>query len=167
MSRLSMVVAQTLMAGALLVVALSIVAQQAKPTGTQARPESIELTNNQTTGSFAVSPDVLAIAPPVLGLSFPRVVNPANTPFSIFVHFSYRTAKATGTSPEKILVGNASLYPADRPGGFRLRTSVAFEKLKRAKATDIRLVVEMKRIHPAQPWTRVEMTVAPPQWQGE
>ncbi len=167
MGRLSMVVAQTLTAGALLVVVLSAVAQQAKPTGTQARAESIELTKNQTTGSFAVSPDVLASAPPVLGLSFPRVVNPANTPFSIFVYFSYRTEEATGTSTEKALVGNASLYPADRPGGFRLRTSVAFAKLKAAKATDIRLVVEMKRIHPAQPWTQVEVTVAPPQWRGE
>jgi hypothetical protein len=167
MGRLSTVVAQTLSAGALFVVALSAVAQQAEPTGTQARPESIELTNKQTTGSFAVSPDVLASAPPVLGLSFPRIVNPANTPFSIFVHFSYRTAKATGTSPEKMLVGNASLYPADRPGGFRLRASAAFAKLKAAKATDIRLVVEMKRIHPAQPWTPVEVTVAPPQWRGE
>jgi hypothetical protein len=66
-----------------------------------------------------------------------------------------------------MLVGNASLYPADRPGGFRLRASAAFAKLKAAKATDLRLVVELKRIHPAQPWTQVEVTVAPPQWRDE
>src|SRR5215475_13417486 len=158
MGRLSIVVAQGLRAGALLFMALSTIAQQAEPTGTQARPESIELTNNQTTGSFAVSPDIVASAPPVVGLNFPRVVNPANTAFSIFVYFSYRTAEGMSASPEKVLVGNASLYPADRPGGFRLRATAAFATLKAVKATDIRLIVEMKRIHPAQPWTKVEVT---------
>lgn len=133
----------------------------------QVRPEPVELTNNQTTGSFAVSADTLASAPPVLALSFPRVVNPANTPFVIFAYLSYRPGEGKDTAPLRILLGNGSLYPADRPGGFRVRTSSAFGKLKAAKATDVRLVLEMKRLRTAEPWSQVEITVAPPEWRGE
>jgi len=133
----------------------------------QVRPEPVELTNNQTTGSFAVSPDTLRSAPPVLALSFPRVVNPANTPFVILAHLSYRGGEGKDTAPLRIPLGNGSLYPADRPGGLRLRTSAAFAKLKAAKATDVRLVLEIKRLRPAEPWSQVEITVAPPEWRSE
>jgi hypothetical protein len=132
----------------------------------QVQAESVELTNGRTEGSFAVSPDTLASSPPVLALSFPRVVNPANTPFVVFVYLTYRPGEAPDAAPRKILLGNGSLYPADRPGGFRLRASAAFAKLKAAKANDVRLVLEMKRLHPAEPWSQVEVTVAPPQWRS-
>jgi hypothetical protein len=133
----------------------------------QVQAESVELTNSQTQGSFAVSPDTLASSPPVLALSFTRVVNPANTPFVVFVYLTYRPGGAPRAAPRKILLGNGSLYPADRPGGFRLRTSGPFAKLKAAKATDVRLVLEMKRLHPAEPWSQVEVTVGPPRWRSE
>jgi hypothetical protein len=141
--------------------------QRVDPIVSQVRPEPVELTNSQTKGSFAVSPDTLVSAPPVLALSFTRVVNPANTPFVVFVYLSYRPAETEGTASRRILLGNGSLYPADRPGGFRLRASAAFAKLKAAKATDVRLMLEMKRLRPAEPWSQVEVTVAPPQWLSE
>jgi hypothetical protein len=141
--------------------------QGALLSASQARAEAVELTNNQTTGSFAVSADTLASAPPVVALGFPRVINPANTPFVISVYLSYRPGEGKGEAPLRILLGNGSLYPADRPGGFRLRTSAAFRKLKAAKARDVRLLLEMKRLRPAEPWSQVEITVRPPEWRGE
>jgi hypothetical protein len=156
-----------LLAGALLGGSARTEGQRVDPSVSQVRPQPVELSNGQTKGSFAVSPDTLASAPPVLALSFTRVVNPANTPFEVFVYFSYRPVETAGTAPRSILLGNGSLYPADRPGGFRLRASAAFAKLKAAKATDVRLVLEMRRLRPAEPWSRVEVTVAPPQWLSE
>jgi len=156
-----------LLAGALLLGSARTEGQRVDPSASQGRPQAVKLTNNQTEGSFAVSPDTLASAPPVLALSFTRVVNPANTPFEVFVYLSYRPVETAGTAPRRILLGNGSLYPADRPGGFRLRASAAFAKLKAAKATDVRLVLEMKRLRPAEPWSKVEVTVAPPQWLSE
>jgi hypothetical protein len=165
--RLETAVIGCLLAGALLSSAALCGGQQADPS--QVAP--VALTNSQPVVSFAVSPDTLVSTPPVVALSFPHVVNPANTAFSIFVYFSYRSSDSASekpnTPPEKVLVGNASLYPADRPGGFRLRASDAWAKLKAAKATEVRLVVEIKRIHPTKPWTQVELSVAPPEWQGE
>ncbi|MGC2530355.1 MAG: hypothetical protein WA639_21620 [Candidatus Acidiferrum sp.] len=137
------------------------------PSASQVRAEAVELTNNRTTGSFAVPADTLASAPPVVALVFPRVINPANTPFVICVYLSYRPGEGKVEAPLRILLGNGTLYPADRPGGFRLRTSAAFRKLKAAKARDVRLLLEMKRLRPTEPWSQVEITVRPPEWRGE
>lgn len=144
-----------------------VCAQGKRPESGQEQAASIELTNSHPKSSFAVSADVLARSPSVVALSFTRVVNPARTAFAIFVYLSYRPPEAVDAAPLKILVGNGSLYPADRPGGFLLRVSAAFGKLKAAKATDVRLVLEMRRIHPAEPWFQVEVTAAPPQWRSQ
>lgn len=141
--------------------------QGALPNTSQVGVEAVELTNNHTTDSFAVSANTIASAPPVVALGFPRVVNSANTPFVISVYLSYRPGEGRGEAPLRILLGNGSLYPADRPSGFRLRTSAAFRKLKAARATDVRLVLEMKRLRPAEPWSQVEITVRPPEWRDE
>jgi hypothetical protein len=162
-----MAVVRGLLAGALLFVGVWTEGQPADSDESQVQAEQVELTNSRPTASFTVSADTLVSSPPVLALSFPRVVNPANTPFAVFVYFSYRPGEKAGTALVRILLGNGSLYPADRPGGFRLRASAAFAKLKAAKATDVRLVVELERLHPAEPWTQVEVTVAAPQWRGE
>ena len=156
-----------LLAMALLFGAIRDKGQQANAGGGQAQTETVDLTNKHPEVSFAVSPDTLADSPHVLALSFTRVINPAGIPFVIFVYLSYRPAEKPGKAPIRILLGNGSLFPADRPGGFRLRTSNAFAKLKADKATDVRLVLEMKRLHPSQPWSQVEVTVASPQWRSE
>ena len=161
-------IVRRLLAGSLFLLGIvSTEARRVDPSARQGLPEQVMLTNRQTEGSFAVSPDTLASAPPVLALSFIRVVNPANTPFVVFVYLSYRPVETGSNAPRRILLGNGSLYPADRPGGLRLRASAAFAKLKTARATDVRLVLEMKRLRPAEPWSEVEVTVAPPQWRSE
>ena len=142
-------------------------AHSERPESRQEQAGPVKLTDSHPGASFEVSADVLGSSPTVVALSFTRVVNPARTAFAIFVYLSYRPAEAADAAPLRILLGNGTLYPVDRPGGFRLRVSAAFGKLKAAKATDVRLVLEMKRIHPAEPWSHVEVTAAPPQWRSE
>jgi hypothetical protein len=130
---------------------------------------SIILTNDRPVGSFSVAAETLASAPPILSLSIPKVMNPDKTPVEILVYFA-RSEKGS-TQLEKVPISNFSLYPADHPAGFLMRASGAFHKLAAtgpASATsEVRLVLEMKRIQEAKPWTRIAITVAPPQWRSE
>jgi hypothetical protein len=135
------------------------------------KPTPVTLTNDRPTGYFPLDPETLASAPPVLALRITRVVNPGETPFQIFVYLSCQqgAGEKGRTEPEKILMGNFGLYPADSSAGFRLRASNAFRKLKAASSnpTDVRLLLEMKRIHETRPWTPVAVVVAPPAWQTD
>lgn len=130
----------------------------------------IMLTNDRPTASFAIEPETLASAPAVLALSITKVVNPAKIPFGIFVYLSPAGEKGCPKS-EKILVGNFSLYPPDHPAGFLLRASNAFRKLEaegpRSRSSEVRLLLEMKRVRETKPWTPVEVTVAPPEWRSD
>jgi hypothetical protein len=83
----------------------------------------------------------------------------------LFVYLSYQATSGF----QKILVGNVGFYPPDRPAGFLLRSSRAFAELKRSttKPSDVRLSLEIKRLHESKPWTQVEITVAPPEWKSE
>jgi hypothetical protein len=143
-----------------------------KQEGTAPKPKTLApltLTSEHPAGSFALDPKTIASAPPVLAIALTKVVNPGQVPFQVFVYLSYRS-KAERSEPEKILVGNFSLYPADRPAGFVLRSSTGFSKLKAtgAESTGVQLVLEMERIHKGKPWsTPVEVTVAPPEWREE
>lgn len=156
-----------LLAGALLFGAIFVVVQETSRAQNQVPEAQAALTNSRPETSFAVSPETVASSPPMLALSFSRVVNPAQTALQIFVYLSYVSAEKRESPPLRIPLGNVTLYPADRPGGFVVRASGALGKLRAAKATDVRLVLEMKRIHPAEPWSQVEVTVAPPQWRTE
>jgi len=135
------------------------------------QPTRVTLTNDRPTGYFPLDPETLASVPPVLAVTITKVVNPGETPFQVFVYLSCQpaTGEKGRTEPQKILIGNFGLYPADRPASFLLRASPAFRKLKATspKPTDVRLVLEMKRIHETKPWTSIEVTVAPPEWQSE
>ncbi len=96
-------------------------------------------------------------------------MNPDKTPVEIFVYLA--RAGSGSTQPEKAPIGNFSLYPADHPAGFLMRASGAFHKLAAAgpasATSEVRLVLEMKRIDEAKPWTKIAITVAPPQWRSE
>jgi hypothetical protein len=135
----------------------------------QEHPAGVTLTNERPTGSFTISPGTLESAPPILKLTISQVVNPDKLPFQVFVYFSFEshTGGSAGKHQDRILVGNFGLYPPDHPATFSLRASRAFSKLKTMTSNpgNVHLVLEMKRIHEASPWTTVEVTVAPPEWQ--
>jgi len=159
--------AHVCLVAALLYAGLCGAGQRTEYTHGQEEAAQVVLTNSHPEVSFDISPDVVTTSPPVLALSFPRVVNPSNTAFQIFVYFSYRPAQKGSGAPLRILIGNGSLYPADHPGGLVLRASNAFSALRADRATDVRLVLEMQPLHRALPWPPVEVTVAAPQWRQE
>lgn len=142
--------------------------QDRNPRGDPEGPTAITLSNVHPTGEFPVDPQTVAAAPAVLALKVTNVVNPAGTAFQLFVSLTYQPA-VSPSATKKIPVGNVGFYPPDRPAGFLLRSSRAFGELKHsgARPDNVRLSLEIKRLHESKPWTPVEITVAPPEWKSE
>ena len=140
-----------------------------RPAPTQSAIEHVVLTAEHPEGSFAVAPEVLASPPALLALTMIRVVNPANTPVEFQIYLACRPGSKPGAAPVKIPLGTVALYPPDRAAAFRLRASTAFRRLRTAMSepADVRLVVEMKRIHEEIPWSPIKVTLAPPKWESE
>ena len=128
---------------------------------TVANPEQVvTLTPEHPAASFPINRETLAGSPPILRLPVTEVVNPARTPIGIYVYLC-----PARKSAEKLLVGNFALFPPDHPGAFLMGASKAWADLRsRGYPGDVGLRVELKRIHPEKPWTRLKITVAPPQW---
>ncbi len=129
---------------------------------------SATLTSDHPAESFAIPPETLRNAPPVVVIQVTKVANPGGTPFQIFVYLSYRSTPGQKQA-EEIPIGNVGLFPANRPAGFLLRASSAFEQLKAtaSSTTDVCVFVELKPLHKTDRLTSVEVTVAPPQWKAE
>jgi hypothetical protein len=135
-----------------------------------AEPAPVTLTNDHPSGFFPIDPKTVAESPAILALRITKVVNPERTGIGFSVYLSF--APVVGSEPEeeheKILIGNFGLYPPDRPAGFVLRASEAFRQLQAtktaSKSSEVRLLIEMRRLHDRNPWTPVQIFVAPPQW---
>jgi hypothetical protein len=124
----------------------------------------LTLTNDQPTGSFVVSPDITAKAPPAVEFAITQVVNPSLTSFEILVYLAPQGKKGD-PEPEKILVGNFSLYPSDHPAKFSLSSANAFRKVRAsAAASDLKLVVELKHMRANESWSGLKVTIDPPRW---
>jgi hypothetical protein len=138
-------------------------------TANHADPAPLVLTNERLTGSFPISSATLDAAPPILKLAITQVDNPKNLPFQIFAYFSCDAPAAAKSPPgqQKFLVGNFGLYPSDSPAAFVLPTSAAFNKLKACSSTsNVRLLLEIRRIHERSVWTPLQITIAPPEWRS-
>jgi len=132
---------------------------------------TVTLTDAKPSGFFPLPEKVLASAPRILSLTITKVVNPAGTALDIAVYLSFEPASATGRTTgrrERILIGNISLYPPGHPAGFLMPVDEAFGKLEAAApashSSNVRLLIEMRRVHARIPWTPVELVVAPPAW---
>ena len=141
--------------------------QQPAPTPAQGE---VTLTNEHPTGFFPLESNLLNNRPEILEVSVTKVRNPAASPVSIFVYLA-SDAKKGEAEPEKVLVGNFSLYPADRPGKFMLSPADAFRKLSETRkvstAAEWRLVLEMQPPADSKPVPPVEVTIASPNWKGD
>jgi hypothetical protein len=127
------------------------------------------LTDQRTSGSFPIPPEVLVSQPRVLFVSITKVVNPQRSPFEILAYLQrVKESKAGG---EKILLSSFSLYPTDRPAGFQLSTSDAFHKLAvegaPSKPDEVRVVFEIRKFHETDSWAGLELTFAPPVWRDK
>jgi hypothetical protein len=129
--------------------------------------KSVVLTSLQLLGAFPVTPEILVSKPPVLFVSIAKVVNPERIGLEIFVYLSRATKD--DVKGQRILVGNFSLYPPDKPGGFQLSTADAFRKLKTGKSErgEVNVVVEMRRMHETGHLTPIEVTVSAPEWRSK
>lgn len=131
-------------------------------------PGEVTVTDRHTEGFFTVPQKILNEPPPVLRLRVTKVVNPDNTAFQIVISLSAGAEREKGAVGTSIPLGHVGLFPADRPGAFLLRDTAAFEKLKASLPTGKRgsakLMVNIERLHENKPWTRVEVTIAPPEW---
>lgn len=142
---------------------------QSQETKTVEAPASpaLTLTHEHPLSSLPVAANVLTSGSEVLEVAITKVVNPSRIPVVIFVYLS-NTGKGK-SEPEKILIGNFSLYPADQPGTFLLNPAPAVRKLSAEKSfgdTDVRLVFEMNRLDETAAWTPVELTIAQPKWRA-
>jgi hypothetical protein len=135
-----------------------------------AEPGPVTLTNDHPSGFFSIDAKTLAESPAVLALRITKVVNPQRTGVGFSIYLSLLRVAGLGSEAEreKILIGSFGLYPPDRPAGFVFPASEAFRQLRAtktpSKSGEVRLFIEMKRLHERNPWTRVEIVVAPPQW---
>ena len=140
---------------------------QESKTEKQPASASVTLTSEHESDSFVVAANVLSSDAEVLEVPITKVVNPSRTPVAFFVYLSNR---ADGkVEPEKFLIGNFSLYPADRAGLFLLNPKSAIGKLsekRQSNNADTRLVFEMKRVDETRQWTPVEVTIETPKWRA-
>lgn len=149
---------------ALLVCAVAQVRCVAAGSPAEEARKSVVLTSQEPLATFPVAPEILASQPPVLCVAIAKVVNPERTGLEIFVYLSRATTDRV--KEQRILVGNFSLYPPDKPGGFLLSTTDAFRKLKSGKSEpgEVDVVLEMRWIQQTGPRTLIEVTVLPPEW---
>src|SRR5689334_19365505 len=100
--------------------------QNPPPVKTKATPapsvETVTLTSEHPTGSFAVQPDLLKHPPAILEASITKVVNPAAKPVNIFVSLVLVNERGE-TVNAHVTVGSFSLYPVDHPGKFLLNAA--------------------------------------------
>lgn len=126
--------------------------------------ETITLTNQSPTDSFPLQPDFLKNPPQAFLVLVTKVVNPSARSVTVFVYLSRPGAKRDD-APEKIDVGNFSLYPADRPGRFTLDPKAALRKAATAtndaNSKDWRIVFELEK-KAEQASSPLEVTIGTP-----
>lgn len=135
--------------------------------GNEPAAPPVTLTPEHAANSFPVEANALSNDTEVLEVPITKVVNPSRTPVEIYVYLS-NVGKGK-SEPDKSLIGNFSLYPADQPGTFLLNPAPAIRKLfaeKPPNDTGVRLIFELKRLDEARPWTPVEVTIAQPKWRA-
>jgi hypothetical protein len=136
-------------------------------------PSSVTLTNDNSSGYFAIDRETLDHAPGLLLVRVTDVFNPEKTGFHLLAYLSNQVgaehAGAAQSQPEKVLIGDLGFFPADRPAAFQLRASKAFDELKsrRGTPTDVRLLFQLKCLHETDPCTAIKVTIATPVWKPE
>ena len=124
----------------------------------------VVLTDAKPTGSFPVSAATVNAPPSAVDISVTGVHNPGETALGIYVYLE--GSSAGKPAAPRVLIGNFSLYPSDRPAGFVLPVAGAFDNLKgQSRAVKgVRLALEIRRLRADASWKDVEVTVAPPHW---
>jgi hypothetical protein len=131
----------------------------------------VTLTEIQPVARIPLPAAIRAAPAPILEIPLARISNPQEMSFSIFVSLEWSRTAQGAARKEKILLGNFTVYPPDRPGNYILRASTTFEKLKALGADLVRdqivVALEMKRTNPNQPWSPVQVEIGPLRWRTD
>lgn len=140
-------------------------AAKSEPSPTPAL-ETVTLTNEHPTGSFALPAALFKNPPSSLEVSITKIVNPAKKPVVILVYLFPRSGKGASDTVE---VGNFALYPVDRPGKFML-SAAALRAVAAGKDASVprawELIFELDK-QGQDGSSPLEVTIAQPNWKSD
>ncbi len=142
--------------------------------GAECRPKTmpanaeVTLTQSHPKAWVQLPAEIAANPTPLVQVPITRVVNTAQTPFSVFVYVEWRGRQPNSTS-RKISLGNFTVFPADQPGTYDVRVSDGFRQLRalgvNPEREEVVLLLEMRRVSEKNAWTTIEVTIAPLRWE--
>ena len=92
-------------------------------------PAHLVLTDHGPRTSYAVPPEIVRTAPSLVTITVERIDNPSQAQVDILVSLRWVPADEAPSGGRTTPVGTLSLFPADQPGTFMLRTSEGFKQL--------------------------------------
>ena len=92
-------------------------------------PVHLVLSNDKPRTSYAVPPEIVRASPPLVTITVERIDNPSQAQVDILVSLRWVPADEATRGARTTAIGTLSLFPADRPGRFALRTSEGFKQL--------------------------------------
>jgi len=132
--------------------------------------DEVILTQNRHTACVEIPAGSRSTLPSLLEVPITRIMNPAQTPVSIFVYLVWPATQTDSTDKQKILLGNFSVFPADRAGTYVVRVSDGFRRLEamgvHPEQGHVALRLELRRISEAKAWTPIELRIAPLRWRA-
>jgi hypothetical protein len=121
-------------------------------------PCQVILTASKPRAACAI-PSSLAAPPRLVEIPVTKVENPSGQSFSIYLY----VGSAKG---EPALIGNVTVFPADRTGVFTMRSQQAFERVWTSRAS-ARITVEIRRTSESRPWQPMSVSIGPLRWLNE
>lgn len=125
---------------------------------------TIKLSTDAPNGSFALDTNLIPPAADVLEIFITKVVNPSQTPVSIFVYLHDNEEKSD-RDVERVPLGSFSIYPPDRPGKFLLPVPLSRRKL--LPGSKALMTFELKRVDESKTGTKVQVEMGPPKWRAD
>lgn len=127
---------------------------------------SVHLTHVRTMATIPVPSAALQRHPSLLILPITHITNESLAPISVYAYLTW-SDPAGGEGLARLLLGQISVFPANRPGTFTIRLPQEFQDLLK-RSPDIQqrspsLVLELRPIHD-QPLPTMELTVGPVEW---
>ena|ERR1700733_12931282 len=116
------------------------------------------LTASRPAATCAI-PSSLTTPPRLVQIPVTKIENPSGQSFSIYLYVGF----AKG-DPE--LIGNVTVFPADRTGVFTMRSQQAFEHIWTSRAS-ARITVEIRRTSESRPWQPMSVSIGPLRWLNE
>jgi hypothetical protein len=118
-------------ASIVVVLAMSGVAWVAPPQSrSEDLPGRLQLTDQAPRASASVPLAIVRASPPLVTITVEKIDNPSKVQVAILVSLRWAPVDEASRGAGRTDIGTLSLFPADQPGTFTLRTSDAFTQLR-------------------------------------